>query len=154
MSSDPIVMCELLVGLGEVTVLDVTDTDERLRVTVETRASRPSCPRCESPVVVKDRDLVVLVDLPCFGRPAVLVWRKVRWQCRQGCGSFTEVAPQIAAPRLRLMDRAGPLGNRSGGPSRPLRVGGGGRSGLWVACGDGRGGRLRPGPGGRSGPVR
>lgn len=106
MSSDPIAMCELLVGLPEVTVLDVTDTDGRLRVTVETRAGRPPCPSCDGPVRVKDRDLVELTDLPCFGQPAVLVWRKVRWGCVAGCGSFTEQAPQIAAARLSMTDRA------------------------------------------------
>lgn len=106
MSSDPIAMCELLVGLPEVTVLDVTDSGDRLRVTVETRGDRPSCPRCEAPVVVKDRDLVELTDLPCFGRPAVLVWRKLRFGCPAGCGSFTEQAPEIAAARLKLTDRA------------------------------------------------
>jgi hypothetical protein len=54
LSSDPIAMCELLVGLGEVTVLDVTDVEEGLRVTVETRGVRPMCPGCEVPAVVKD----------------------------------------------------------------------------------------------------
>jgi transposase len=54
--------------------------------------------------VVRDRGLVELTDLPCFGRPAVLVWR---WACRGGYGSFTEQIPQIAAPRLKLTDRAG-----------------------------------------------
>lgn len=57
--------------------------------------------------MVKDRDTVELTDLPCFGTPAVLVWRKVRWGCVRGCGSFTEHAPGIAAPRLRITDRAG-----------------------------------------------
>lgn len=88
LSSDPIAMCELLVGLPEVTVLDVTDTGGRLRVTVETRPGRPACPSCGAPVRVKDRDTVELTDLPCFGQPAVLVWRKFRWGCPQGCGSF------------------------------------------------------------------
>ncbi len=106
MSSDPIVMCELLVGLPEVSVLGVTDTAGGLRVEVETRAVRPSCPNCEGPVVVKDRDMVELTDLPCFGKPAVLAWRKTRWVCPDGCGSFTEQAPAIAAPRLRITDRA------------------------------------------------
>ena len=70
MSSDPIAMCELLVGLGEVTVLAVTDTAGGLRIEVETRAVRPMCSNCEVPVVVKDRDMVELTDLPCFGKPA------------------------------------------------------------------------------------
>ena len=72
LSSDPSAMCELLVGLGDVMVLDVTDTGASLRVTIETRTARPSCPACEGPVVVKDRDMVELTDLPCFGQPAVL----------------------------------------------------------------------------------
>ena len=106
MSSDPIAMCELLVGLGEVTVLDVTDTGERLRVTIETRAERPPCRQCQAPVVVKDRDLVELTDLPCFGQSGILAWRKIRSECPRGCGSFTGQAPAIAAPRLKLTDRA------------------------------------------------
>jgi transposase len=106
LSSDPIAMCELLVGLPDVTVLDVTDGAEGLRVTVETRAVRPVCPDCEVPALVKDRDTVELTDLPCFGQPAVLAWRKVRWECPGGCGTFTEQAPAIAAPRLKLTDRA------------------------------------------------
>lgn len=107
LSSDAIAMCELLVGLPAVTVLEVTDVGGGLRVVVETRGARPSCPDCGSPVTVKDRDTVELVDLPCFGRPAILAWRKVRWKCQLGCGSFTEQAPTIAAARLKLTDRAG-----------------------------------------------
>jgi transposase len=30
---------------------------------------------------VKDRSVVELVDLPAFGRPARLMWRKRRWSC-------------------------------------------------------------------------
>jgi len=50
-----------------------------------------------------------LVDLPCFGRPARLVWRKQRWWCREtACpaGSWTQVDGRIAAPRAALTDRA------------------------------------------------
>jgi zinc-finger of transposase IS204/IS1001/IS1096/IS1165 len=103
-SSDPIAMCELLVGLPDVIVLEVGD---RLRVVVETRGERLSCPGCGGPVAVKDRTTVELTDLPCFGRRAVLAWRKFRWACLLGCGSFTEQAAGIAAPRLKLTDRAG-----------------------------------------------
>ena len=95
-------MCELLVGLGEVSVLDVTGIGDRLRVTIEPRAERPTCPGCGGPVAVKDRDRVELADLRCFGRPAVLVGRKIRWGCPAGCGSFTEQDLVIASSRLRL----------------------------------------------------
>jgi len=104
-------MCELLVGLPEVTVLGIVDeTNEPLWVHVETRAERPVCAGCDGPVAVKDRPMVALVDLPAFGRPARLVWRKHRWSCRRlGCavGSWTEEAPGIAAARLVMTDRAG-----------------------------------------------
>jgi hypothetical protein len=53
---------------------------------------------------------VALVDLPAFGRPAVLVWHKRRWRCPDpdcDVGSFTEIDARIAAPRARVTDRAG-----------------------------------------------
>ncbi len=109
MSSDPTRMCELLVGLPDVNVLEVTETDDALRVKIETRGDRPTCRDCGGLVKVKDRDEVEYADLPCFGRRSVLVWRKIRWACVAGCGarSFTETAAAIAAPRQRLTDRAG-----------------------------------------------
>lgn len=109
MSSDATRMCELLVGLPDVQVLEVTESDAGLRIRVETRLPRPVCPRCEGPVSVKDRAEVEHADLPCLGRPTVLAWRKIRWRCRSRCGagSFTEQVPQIAAARCRLTDRAG-----------------------------------------------
>jgi hypothetical protein len=61
-------------------------------------------------VVIKDRSSVELADLPCFGRPARLVWHKRRWSCpTAGCptGSWTEDVPAIAASRLAMTDRAG-----------------------------------------------
>ncbi len=107
MSSNPIAMCQLLVGLPAVAILEVTDSAGEVRVVIETRGERPSCPGCGGSVMVKDRDVVELTDLPCFGRRAVLVWPKVRWACRGGCATFTEQVPQIAAPRVKLIDRAG-----------------------------------------------
>ena len=84
-------------------------------------------------MVVKDQDLVVLVDLTCFGRPAVLVWRTVRWQCRQGCGSFTEVAPQICRSSAQVDGSGGPAGQPfrwavTAAPCRRWRP-------IWVVCG-------------------
>jgi transposase len=104
-------MCELLVGLPAVTVLAVDDRPgQPLRVHIETRGDRPCCRGCGGPVVVKDRPVVEMVDLPCFGRPARLVWRKTRWACPSrtcSTGSWTEQAPAITAARLVMTDRAG-----------------------------------------------
>jgi transposase len=108
---DPTRICELLVGLPAVVVLGVEDDgDGPLRVHVETRDLRPSCSVCAGVVVIKDRPCVELVDLPCFGRSARLVWRKRRWSCPDvACAmrSWTEEVRGIAAPRLVMTDRAG-----------------------------------------------
>ena len=112
MELDPTRMCELLVGLPAVRVLGIVDqAGGPLWIHVETTADRPVCSGCGGAVVVKDRPLVELVDLPAFGRPARLVWRKHRWRCpSSGCpvGSWTEEAPSIAAARLVIGPRAGP----------------------------------------------
>ena len=62
--SDPTLMCELLVGLPDVTVLGVDDAGDRVTVVIETREPRPLCLGCGATPKVKDRDPVLLVDLP------------------------------------------------------------------------------------------
>jgi len=109
--SNPIRMCELLVGLPAVTVLGVVSRDdEPLRVHVERVAAIAGCPVCGVVAHVKDRRQVELVDLPSFGRPTRLVWHKRRFRCPEpSCphGSWTEQDPLIAPRRLCLSDRAG-----------------------------------------------
>ena len=104
-------MCELLVGLPAVTVLGIIDeVDGPLWVHIETRTDRPVCAGCGGSVAIKERPLVELVDLPAFGRPARLVWRKYRWSCpTASCpvGSWTEEVSAIASARLVMTDRAG-----------------------------------------------
>jgi transposase len=109
--TNPIRVCELLVGLPDVTVLGVEDLPGGpIRVHVECRVPRPFCRECGTVAVVKDRPPVELADLPAFGRPARLVWRKHRWWCPDpgcGMGSWTGEDRRVAAPRLGLTDRAG-----------------------------------------------
>jgi transposase len=108
---DPTRMCELLVGLPAVRVLGIVDeVDGPLWIHIETRGGRPVCGTCGGAVAIKDRPLFTLVDLPAFGRPARLVWRKHRWSgVSSACavGSWTEEALSIAAARLVMTDRAG-----------------------------------------------
>jgi hypothetical protein len=89
-------------------------------------------------VVVKDRHLVEPTDLPCFGQPAVLAWRKTRFGCVAGYGLFTERGPRSLPGRS---------GSRTGRRGRQ-RCGSGGMAGWWVrwlrVWGAGRG-RLRAG---------
>ena len=91
-------MCALLVGLPAIAVVGVEDDDgEALRVHVETTATVVGCAGCGTRAWLKDQRPVTLVDLPAFGRPAVLVWHKRRWRCPEpACevGSFTEHNPR------------------------------------------------------------
>jgi transposase len=109
-------MCELLVGLPEVTVLGVEDSGVAVIVHVELRSQRVACPSCGVVAWLKDRPTVELVDLPAFGRPARLVWHKHRWRCPdRNCpaGSFTGEDARIAPARAAMTDRQG-----GGRPSR------------------------------------
>ena len=110
METDPIRVCELLVGLPDVDVLGVEEEVGPIRVHVECRVPRPACSGCGTPGWVKDRPVVELVDLPAFGRAVRLVWRKHRFWCPDSAcrvGSWTAEDPRIGAPRLGLTDRAG-----------------------------------------------
>jgi hypothetical protein len=62
LASDATRMCELLVGLGEVRVLAVTD-EASLVVTIETTAGRQCCRSWGLRAVVKDPPTVLLGDL-------------------------------------------------------------------------------------------
>jgi transposase len=99
------------VGLPAVTVLGVDDERvDAVVVHIESCSDRPVCPGCGLVAWVKDRPAVELVDLPCFGRPARLVWRKHRWRCPDDeCAvvSWTGEDTAIAAARGAMTDRAG-----------------------------------------------
>jgi hypothetical protein len=79
-------------------------------VHIETTVELEGCSGCGTRAWVKDRRPVTLVDLPEFGRPAVLVWHKRRWRCPESdceVGTWTETDPRIAAVRSKVTDRAG-----------------------------------------------
>lgn len=119
MEYDPIRMCELLVGLGDVEVLGVDDGPAAsLRVHVRCRSARPLCAGCGGRLWSLGERRVVLVDLPVFDRPVRLVWHKRRWRCpRHDCagGSVTEQASQIAPQRALLTTRAARWATRRAG---------------------------------------
>ena len=104
-------MCELLVGLPEVTVLSIDDVaGDPLRVHIEGRSKRPGCAGCGVFAQVKDRPVVELVDLPCFGRATRLIWHKHRWRCPEStCTTTSWIGKElrIGAPRMAITDRAG-----------------------------------------------
>ena len=107
----PARMCELLVGLGDVDLVGINDSGEGapLEVVIGSRKPRPLCVACGGPVWSKGYRSVVLVDLPAFGRPVRLRWRKRRWTCpNPDCEirSFIEQDPTIGPERALLTSRA------------------------------------------------
>ena len=112
MESDPTRICQILVGLPDVAVLGVEDLPAGGPVTVhiESLVEQDRCPRCRGAGWVKERPVVVLTDLPAFGRPVRLAWHKVRRTCPDGgCpqGSWTSSDDRIAASRSTVTHRAG-----------------------------------------------
>ena len=83
--------------------------DGPLIVSVEQAGTRPACLGCGTLPVVKDREMVELIDLPYAGRPSRLRWRKVRWEWRnEACDMMTWTWDdnRIGFPRQALTDRA------------------------------------------------
>ncbi len=102
--------CARSVGLPDVVVLGVEESVEHLRVHVEVPVVVMGCTECGTRARVKERPVIELVDLPCFGRPTRLVWRKHRFTCpdpdcqtRSWTGEHRDIAP----PRAAMTDRAG-----------------------------------------------
>jgi transposase len=98
-------MCALLVGLPDVVVIGVADWPLWLRVTVTADRQRPSC-SCGGAVHRHGVREVVLVDLPVFGRPTRLAWRKQRWRCANCGRCWCDGDAEIATARCALTTRA------------------------------------------------
>ena len=101
----PTRMCALLVGLPDVSVVGVGEWPQWLRIVIATalRSGRRAAARSAHRHGVRE---VELVDLPVFGRPARLVWRKQRWRCPTCRRAWTEQDPQIASARCAMTTRA------------------------------------------------
>ena len=98
------------VNLDGVRLIKIDDDAVVPEVHIELEREVVGCATCGVVAVVKDRHPVTLVDLTMAGRKIVLVWNKRRFRCaEQGCpaSTWTEVDERIAAPRLKMTDRAG-----------------------------------------------
>jgi transposase len=111
-------ICELLVGLPEVNVIRLEEqSDGGLVVLIESVLPDGIVCGCGSPVSVKERPIVRLVDLPAFGRPTRLWWRKHRLECRTKCGlpSRMWTDERIAQARQGMTTQAGRWATRQVG---------------------------------------
>jgi len=102
-------LAEALLGLEGFRVLRVHETPVEVAIEIETTADRVGCPGCGVRAEAQDRMVVEIRDLPAFGRPARLVWRKRRWRCREVlCAerTWTEISEHVST-RAVLTRRAG-----------------------------------------------
>jgi transposase len=108
--TDPTVMNLYFFNLEDVSVLGIENNAAIPEVHVELARTAVGCPTCGVIATVKDRHRVSLADLSMAGRQICLVWNKRRFKCAEvDCptGTWTEIDERIAAPRLKMTDRAG-----------------------------------------------
>lgn len=84
-------MADDLLGLKGFHIVAGEQTPDELILTVETTAeSPPRCPNCGSQARALGRYPVHYRDLPSFGMPVRLIWKRRRWQCpNPDCGTKT-----------------------------------------------------------------
>jgi transposase len=110
LESDPVRMCEILVGLPDVEVVGLDAGALVLEVHVQCCRAQTGCPSCGVVAHLKDQRPNRFVDLPMAGRPMTLIWHKRRWCCPDAdcpMGSWTEENERIASSRMAITTRAG-----------------------------------------------
>lgn len=95
-------------GLPRFVVLAAGEYAGELELLVETTESVTGCPRCGVVATLHDRKPRWVRDLPCGGRPVVLVWLKRVWRCEVGrCPQQTwSERSEAIRPRSVLTERA------------------------------------------------
>jgi transposase len=122
--SDPSEILHALVGLKDVRVLHYERRGPDVALVIEQVVKDASCPTCQRPAQVKDRPRVTYVDLPVFGTPLRLTWKKHRLRCVHGdCpqGSWVLRDHRIAAKNCLLTTRAAKWATLQVGTGRTVK---------------------------------
>ena len=107
--TDPIEIVRALVGLKEVRVLAYTRHGPDVELVIEQIVGQIRCPACGERAQVKERPVVHYVDLPVYGTPMSLAWKKHRMRCvNPSCAKRSWVLGdhRIAAKNCLLTTRA------------------------------------------------
>jgi transposase len=102
-------VAEVMLGLPGFRVVEAREHDAELVLVIETAPVPVGCPECGVLATAHDRMAVEYRDLPAFGRPVRLVWRKRRFRCAEtACAActWTEVS-SLLSTRCLLTMRAG-----------------------------------------------
>jgi transposase len=106
---DPSEILRALVGLKDVKVLYYQRSGPDVELTIEQVPGEIECPTCHRRAEVKERPVVHYVDLPVYGTPMSLAWKKHRMRCTDpGCAKKSWVLEdhRIAAKNCLLTTRA------------------------------------------------
>ncbi len=107
--SDPSEILQALVGLKDVRVLHYQRRGPEVALVIEQVVEDARCPSCQRTAQVKERPIVTYVDLPVFGAPMRLSWKKHRMRCvHEDCAAKSWVLTdhRIAAKNCLLTTRA------------------------------------------------
>jgi transposase len=105
----PTEILQALVGLKDVRVLAYERRGPDVELMVEQVLGAVLCPSCRGPAEVKERPVVHYVDLPVYGTPMSLAWKKHRMRCASpACPKRSWVLEdhRIAAKNCLLTTRA------------------------------------------------
>jgi transposase len=121
--TDPIEIVRALVGLKDVRVLAYERWGPRVELQIEQVVESIRCPACGKRARVKERPVVHYVDLPVYGTPMSLAWKKHRMRCTHAsCPKKTWVLEdhRIAAKKCLLTTRAAKWATRQVGGGRTV----------------------------------
>ena len=112
-----------LVGLKDVRILRYERRGPDVELMVEQMLGVVACPTCAEPAQVKERPVVHYVDLPVYGHPMSLAWKKHRMRCvNPACPKKSWVLEdhRIAAKNCLLTTRAAKWATRQVGGGRTV----------------------------------
>jgi transposase len=116
---------EALVGLKDVVVLHYERRGPDVELAIEQLIREPvRCPSCAELAQVKERPVVHYVDLPVYGTPMSLAWKKHRMRCvNERCAKRTWLLGdhRIAAKKCLLTTRAAKWATRQVGDGRTVK---------------------------------
>ena len=96
-------------GLKDVEVVRLERRGRHVELMIEQVPGVVLCPTCHTRAQVKERPVVHYVDLPVYGTPMSLAWKKHRMRCvNRSCARKSWVLEdhRIAAKNCLLMSRA------------------------------------------------
>jgi transposase len=128
-----------LVGLKDVWVLAYERREKIVTLVIEQTLDDPRCPGCDEPAQIHGRPVVDYVDLPVYGTPMALRWKKYRMRCPSSkCPvvTWTLADHRIAAKGCLLTTRAAKWATKQVGQGRTISEVAGELNGDWHTVSD------------------